>query len=74
MLGWLLGSDSSSSSSHNSGSTYEVFRANQRPDGKTDTFFGEPGSNSHGHGVVTENGEVVYLRDPDGNVTINKNK
>lgn len=73
MLGWLLGSDSSSSSSSNSsGSTYEVFRANQRADGKTDNYFGNSGDKSHGHAVVKENGEVVYLRDTDGNITINK--
>ncbi len=56
----------------NENSAYDVFRANQRADGKTDNYFGNPGDSNHGHAVVKENGEIVYLREPDGTVTINK--
>ena len=43
-------------------------------DGDTDNYFGPKGQDGHGHAVVDQDGNVKYLRDPDGTVLIDQQR
>jgi hypothetical protein len=40
----------------------------ERLDGTRDLFFGQTGSQEHGHAVLTPEGTPWFLRKPDGHV------
>jgi len=52
-----------------------AFRERERPDGKTDVYFNAPGDGArHGHHVRNLDGTTEYVRDPDGNVYVDRSK
>ncbi len=44
----------------------EFFHHKERPDGTRDLYFGKLGAKDHGHAVIDDNGNVVFLRESDG--------
>jgi hypothetical protein len=52
-----------------------AFKESTRPDGKTDTYFNAPGDGSrHGHHVRNPDGSTEYVRDPQGEVYVDRSK
>lgn len=54
-------------------SSGETFLHRDRDDGKRDLKFGKTGSSLPGHAVISQSGNVDYLRDSSGHVVADDN-
>ena len=46
----------------------EFFKHSERKDGTRDLYYGEVGSEEHGHAVIDKSGNVRFIRESDGRI------